>query len=180
MLGHRFAQFVLAGAMGLMLTSCSKERHPDPGKLSSQPELTLITTVPGPASAPPPSTSPAPTALPSAAPPPAGASAPAGDTRASGSLEIRPNPVPVCDKTGAGRGTVSWRVSGAEIVEIHVERPDGTLFAKGGSEGSARTEDWVRKDMTFYLQDVTGGAPLDAAHTIARLTPGVTGGGPCK
>jgi hypothetical protein len=93
---------------------------------------------------------------------------------------MRPDPVPVCDKTGLGRGTLSWSVTGSEDVEIRMESPHGTLFAKGGARGSAKTEDWVQKGVVFYLQDVTGGAPLDAAHTIARLAPEVTGGAPCK
>ncbi len=108
------------------------------------------------------------------------AAAPGTGTTASGVLEIRPDPVPVCDKTGFGRGTVSWKVTGAEDVEIHMDRPNGTLFAQGGAKGSAKTENWIQKGIIFYLQDVTGNAPLDAAHTITRLTPQVTGGGPCN
>jgi hypothetical protein len=84
------------------------------------------------------------------------------------SLTASPNPVPV---TGADLGatTISWMASSAEAVEVRIGSPDGTLFVSGGSRGSAKTGPWVADGMTFYLQDVSGGKPLNAENTLATV-----------
>lgn len=57
---------------------------------------------------------------------------------------------------------------GATEVEIHVNKPWGTLFARFyGDHGSAVTGDWIRDGMRFYLQDVSDGQPLRLQHTLA-------------
>jgi hypothetical protein len=95
-----------------------------------------------------------------------------GELPASGnagaSLAASPNPIPV---TGAADGatTISWNAPNASDVEIHVGSPNGPLFASGGNQGSAQTGPWVTDGMTFYLQDVTGGTPLTANNTLAKL-----------
>jgi len=63
-----------------------------------------------------------------------------------------PNVIQSCDDD-VGRTTVYWKVPESSSVEIHVNSPDGALFAEGGSEGSAETKDWVKDRMVFYLLD---------------------------
>jgi hypothetical protein len=65
--------------------------------------------------------------------------------------------------------TISWMAPGAEAVEVRVGGPNGTLFAAGGSRGSAQTASWVSDGMTFYLQDISGGKPLTAENTLATV-----------
>jgi hypothetical protein len=80
-----------------------------------------------------------------------------------------PNPIPVA--SGAPKvTTISWNVPGVDSVEVRVGKPDGSLFAAGGSRGSAQTGTWVSDGMMFFLQDVTGDKPLTRANTIATLT----------
>lgn len=88
----------------------------------------------------------------------------------SGTLKIDPNPVLVCEKTGNGIATLSWTIRGTEAVEIHVEAPDGVLFGGSNTSASAKTGPWVRKGMSFFLQDVTDNAPRSAENTLANLT----------
>jgi len=106
----------------------------------------------------------------------ASAAAPAkSKTTAIGTLAAKPNPIKVCDKTGAGITTLSWTSTGATAVEVHVGKPDGDLFAKSGPEpGTWPTGKWVGDGMTFYLQDVSSGKPLSAENTIATLVVNVT------
>ena len=68
-----------------------------------------------------------------------------------------------------GATTITWSAPQATRVELHVGSPTGTLFASGGSSGSAPTGPWVTDGMTFYLQDTTGGKVLTAANTLATL-----------
>jgi len=59
---------------------------------------------------------------------------------------------------------------GAEVVEVRVNSPDGDLLARGGGgRGSAQTGVWVADGMTFYLQDVSGGKPLNAENTLSTV-----------
>jgi hypothetical protein len=56
-------------------------------------------------------------------------------------------------------------------VEIHLDAPDGPLFATSGPGiFSQETGDWVRDGTTFYLQNVSKGLPLTAENTIAMVT----------
>jgi hypothetical protein len=81
-----------------------------------------------------------------------------------------PNPIVVTDGTGLGQTTVSWIAPTATQVEVRVGAPNGALFVAGGPVGNAQTARWVRDGMTLFLQDVSGGKPLTADHTLARLT----------
>lgn len=124
-------------------------------------------------------------------PPPAETAAPAPaelpvpgpgavEAKASGTLTVTPAPVPVCDKTGAGVGTVSWTVQGAKNVEVHLDKPDGPLFAADNkSTGTQKTGPWLKKDLELFLQDTDNNYPRDANYTLAKVTVPVTGGGPC-
>ncbi len=84
-------------------------------------------------------------------------------------LSASPNPIPVGAGATAGSTVLVWEAPSAKTVEIHVGSPNGTLFASGGTSGSAATGQWVSNGMTFYLQDTSGGKALDAANTISTL-----------
>jgi trimeric autotransporter adhesin len=51
-----------------------------------------------------------------------------------------------------GLVTMDWTAP-TPATELHVNSPAGTLFAAGGSSGSAATGDWATAGMTFYLLD---------------------------
>ncbi len=85
------------------------------------------------------------------------------------SLSANPNPITVPTGTMVGATTITWSAPQATRIELHVGSPTGTLFASGGSSGSAPTGPWVTDGMTFYLQDTTGGKVLTAANTLATL-----------
>lgn len=82
---------------------------------------------------------------------------------------IRAIPNPVTPEHGAEHAsvTLAWTASGVEQVEIRVGAPDGSLFVSGSAVGSETTGEWVADWMTFFLQDVTDGRPLTAAHTLS-------------
>ena len=69
-----------------------------------------------------------------------------------------PNTVPVCDGTSTGVTTFDWEHTGG--VEIRLNTPDGTLFAQGGSTGSATTGKWVKDGKVFFLLDAASGEVL--------------------
>jgi len=85
------------------------------------------------------------------------------------SFSADPNPIPVAAGVSVGDTIIAWNAPQAGTVEVHVGSPTGTLFAAGGSTGSAPTGRWVTDGMTFYLQDTTGGKALTAANTLATL-----------
>jgi len=84
-------------------------------------------------------------------------------------LTANPNPIPVTGNASFGSTTISWSAPDAQVIEIHIGAPDGRLFTRMGSRGSAQTGDWVNDGATFYLQDVTGGKPLTLDYTLATL-----------
>ena len=79
-----------------------------------------------------------------------------------------PNPIPV-SAGKLGQTTISWSAPDAQVVEIHLGSPSGSLFTDQGNRGSIQTGVWVSDGMTFYLQDVTGGKPLTSDYTLATL-----------
>src|SRR5262249_42339064 len=88
----------------------------------------------------------------------------------SGSISANPNPF-VPNAQGLGRTTVTWTSAGSNAVEVHANAPDGNrLTGSGPGTFSVTTGQWVRDGMTFYLQNVSNGAPLTPAHTLARVT----------
>jgi hypothetical protein len=56
-------------------------------------------------------------------------------------------------------------------VEVHVDAPNGPLFARS-EPGifSQETGDWVRDGTKLYLQNVSRGLPLTAENTLAVVT----------
>jgi SAM-dependent methyltransferase len=90
--------------------------------------------------------------------------------RPLGLIAAEPNPFRP-DSQGLGQTTLSWLAHGTSKVEIHVNAPDGPLFATAGpSRHSRPTGRWVRDGTTFYLQNVSRGLPLTAENTIATVT----------
>lgn len=98
----------------------------------------------------------------------------AGDAR----LIADPNPILVCDGSVVGLTTLSWEIDPGISVEVRIGAPDGALFARRGESGHKTTGHWVRDGTRFYLQDVSGGAPLTLANTLATVYV-VLGGDGC-
>jgi hypothetical protein len=101
----------------------------------------------------------------------------AADSTNAAGLTVANNPLYVCDGTGLGSTTVSWDFPGVSPVDIRVNSPNGTLFARGGSSGSAVTPKWVRDRMIFYALNNRTGAILGSvtmsvvcAQSFVRLT----------
>jgi hypothetical protein len=68
-----------------------------------------------------------------------------------------------------GTATLTWDSPLTSNVEIHLNAPNGPLFAAGYSKGSAATGPWVTNGTKFYLQDVSNGFPLNSDHTLAMV-----------
>jgi hypothetical protein len=96
-------------------------------------------------------------------------------TSRTGTLTASPNPIPVCDGSGAGATTLTWNATGVLFTEVHVNSPDGPLFGRTGPSGTHATGKWVGNNTNFYLQDVSNGLPLTPANTLAVLTVELTG-----
>ena len=88
----------------------------------------------------------------------------------TGFITAEPNPFQP-DSEGLGQTILSWLAHGTSKVEIHVNAPNGPLFATAGPGRDSRpTGRWVRDDTTFYLQNVSKGLQLTAENTIAVVT----------
>lgn len=108
-------------------------------------------------------------AIPSTAPP-----STAKKTTATGTIKAEPNPVKVCDGTGAGITNLAWSAD-VDTIEVRIDAPDGSLFAHTGALGGSKpTGKWVRDGTVVYLQDLSNGKPLTAENTITTLTLRVT------
>jgi len=92
------------------------------------------------------------------------------EPRPTGLITAEPNPFRP-DSEGLGQTTLSWLAHGTSRVEVHVDAPDGLLFARHGpGRYSQPTGQWVRDGTTFYLQSVSKGLPLTSENTIATVT----------
>ncbi len=90
--------------------------------------------------------------------------------RPLGLIAADPNPFRA-DSQGHGCTTLSWMTYAANRVEVHVNAPDGPIFAKSGPGiFSNKTGLWVRDGTKFYLQNVSNGLPLTPENTIAVVT----------
>ncbi len=85
------------------------------------------------------------------------------------SMTANPNPITVTGNAIVGSTTISWNAPDAQVIEIHIGTPDGTVLTQQGNRGSIQTGTWVSDGLTFYLQDVTGGKPLTSDYTLATL-----------
>jgi 2-polyprenyl-3-methyl-5-hydroxy-6-metoxy-1,4-benzoquinol methylase len=92
-------------------------------------------------------------------------------TKATGLLAAEPNPFRA-DSRGVGSPTVSWMTDATSRVEIHVNAPDGPIFARSGPGRFSQKigPRGVRDGTRLYLQDVSGGLPLTPENTIAVIT----------
>jgi hypothetical protein len=86
-----------------------------------------------------------------------------------GSITAYPNPIIVKDFSRLGAALIKWDSLETEKVEIRIGKPDGPLFAQTGPSGSCMTEAWVQNGMSFYLQDVSNGKPLNYKNTLAKV-----------
>jgi hypothetical protein len=90
--------------------------------------------------------------------------------RPLGLIAAEPNPFPA-DSQGRGCTTLSWMTYAANRVEVHVDAPDGPVFARSGPGiFSHKTALWVRDGTKFYLQNVSRALPLTHENTIAVVT----------
>ena len=94
-----------------------------------------------------------------------------------GSITASPNPVPVCDGSGFGETTLSWASPGTSALEVREGSPSGPPFARTGSSGQSATGKWVTEGMTFFLQDISDGAPPTASSTHATVVVNLTTAG---
>jgi hypothetical protein len=100
--------------------------------------------------------------------PPAVAGRPAAGSVGAGSIRADPNPVAACGP-GPWTTTVSWTSSNVAAVEVHTGAIDGPLFTGGGPV--ARTQRLtVTEPTVLYLQDVSGGRPPAAEHTLSTVS----------
>jgi glucose/arabinose dehydrogenase len=91
-------------------------------------------------------------------------------TTPSGSISASPNPF-TPNSQGLGQTTVTWTSAGTTRVEVHVDAPNGNMFAGSGpGTFSFTTGQWVQNGQTFYLQNVSNGLPLTSANTLAKVT----------
>lgn len=94
--------------------------------------------------------------------------------RRHGTLIATPASIQVVRENQAAITRLEWSSAGTDIVEVHVNAPDGPLLSRSGPSGNATTGEWVSDGMTFYLQDVTNGQPLTSEHTLATAAVTVT------
>ena len=83
-------------------------------------------------------------------------------------LTANPNPV-MSDGHGMGQTSITWSTN-ATHVELRIGSPDGQLFARGGSTGTERTDNWVSNGMTFYLQNKDAQDPTSPSATLAAVS----------
>ena len=91
-----------------------------------------------------------------------------------GTITASPNPIQVCDGSGLGVTHLAWQGPAGRAVEVRLNKPDGTLFARTGSLGEADTGKWVVNGTVFYLVDPSSGA---AQPVMATVKVGVTKAG---
>lgn len=97
----------------------------------------------------------------------------------SGIISANPDPLPVCQATGVGAATVRWSARGANVVEVRVGAPDGSIWTSGGPSGSGETGPWVSDGTTFYLQNASNGNGAGFQNTLAKVVVKAMPGGPC-
>jgi uncharacterized protein (TIGR03118 family) len=86
-------------------------------------------------------------------------------------LTANPNPITPAPGSFLGRTTVSWNAPSSNSVEIMVGSSGGTLFAEGGSTGSAQTGAWVDNGTGFFLLDAVSRRTLASVTvTLAALS----------
>jgi 2-polyprenyl-3-methyl-5-hydroxy-6-metoxy-1,4-benzoquinol methylase len=90
--------------------------------------------------------------------------------RPLGLIAAEPNPFRA-DSQGNGCTTLSWMTYATNRVEVHIDAPDGRMFARSGpGVFSQEAGPWVRDGTKFYLQNVSRDLPLTSENTIAVVT----------
>lgn len=90
--------------------------------------------------------------------------------RPLGLIAAEPNPF-LADSQGHGCTTLSWMTYATNRVEVHLDAPDGPIFARSGpGVFSQDAGPWVRDGTKFYLQNVSRDLPLTPENTIAVVT----------
>lgn len=79
----------------------------------------------------------------------------------------QPAVIQSCDDD-VGSTTLNWKVPTEGRFEIHVDSPDGPIFALVNPEGSKATEEWVKDGTSFFLVP-EGGGEIVASVTL-RVT----------
>jgi hypothetical protein len=82
-------------------------------------------------------------------------------------LVANPNPVPVCDYSGRGITTLNWDYMKA--FEIHLNAPNGPVFAAQTGAGSKATGKWAKDGTTFYLVDKASGDTVQKLNVNATV-----------
>ena len=88
--------------------------------------------------------------------------------QSAGHIVATPNPISL-GRTGLRTTTLRWQAVNTGAVEVRLGSPDGRLVSRSDRSGTVTTGNWVNNGMVFYLQDVSDGRPLDAAHTLDRI-----------
>ncbi len=70
-------------------------------------------------------------------------------------LVASPNPIPVCDASGLGMTDLTW--GDLSPFEIHMNAPDGKLFAVSKGAGTKATGKWVKDGTRFFVVDKATG-----------------------
>jgi hypothetical protein len=83
------------------------------------------------------------------------------------SFHAVPNPVQF-GPNGTAATTIFWAAPVPDI-QLRIGTPGGALFVQGQSVGEAKTGDWVKPGMLFYLQDASSGDPASPNHTLGKL-----------
>ena len=89
---------------------------------------------------------------------------------AGGRIAANPNPIPRTDPPTSAPTTLTWTARNTAVIEVRLGAPDGPLVSRSGALGSARIGTWLQDESTFYLQNVEGGKPLTAEHTLDSVT----------
>jgi len=96
------------------------------------------------------------------------------DTNTPGRPEVifgaTPGLVPDPANTGLGTATLFWSLPSSSGVEIHVNSPDGPLFAEAEGSGFVSSGHWITDGMRFYLQDTSTGTSTSPSNTLAVAT----------
>jgi hypothetical protein len=82
----------------------------------------------------------------------------------------------LANRSGLGQAQLFWdAATGVAGVQVYVGPPSppstSNLFSQTGPDGSGTTGQWVTNGMTFYLQNITNGAP---GATLMTYSVGVT------
>jgi hypothetical protein len=78
-------------------------------------------------------------------------------------------PTVILSSSGIGRTILTWQVPADMYIEVHVDKPDGAVFAASKGPGTGQTGPWVRNGMQFFLQDVSNRKPRTAENTLAHV-----------